>query len=90
MNVHCNLIDKFNLRSIVDILRARESLRVQGEYREVCRQMKAEVFRIWPWVAPFFEPPNKKAIDLIESVAAELTGEQRMALAKAADLIKKG
>lgn len=89
INVHCNLVAMYNLRTLVDLLRARESLRVQGEYRDVCRQMKAEVFRIWPWVEPFFEPPNKKAIDLIESVAAELTGEQRMALAKAADLIKK-
>lgn len=90
INVHCNLVAKYNLRSLVDLLRARESLRVQGEYREVGRQMKAEVFRIWPWVEPFFEPPNKKAIDLIESVAAELTVEQRMMLAKASDLIKKG
>lgn len=89
INVHCNLVAKYNLRSLVELLRARESLRVQGEYREVCRQMKSEVFRVWPWVEPFFEPPNKKAIDLIESVAAELTGEQRMTLAKAADLIKK-
>jgi len=90
MNVHCNLIAKYNLRSLVDLLRARDSLRVQGEYYMIAKQMRSEVFRIWPWVRPFFEPKDQKAIALIEEVADQLSGEQRIQLAKAADLLKKG
>lgn len=90
MNVHCNLIAKYNLRSLVELLRARDSLRVQGEYYMIAKQMRSEVFRIWPWVRPFFEPKDQKAIALIEEVASKLTGEQKIQLAKAADLLKKG
>lgn len=90
MNVHCNLIAKYNLRSLVDLLRARDSLRVQGEYRLVAAQMKALVFEAWPWAVPFFAPKDEKAIHLIEEVAEKMTaGELRTSLAKAADLLKK-
>lgn len=89
INVHCNLVAKYNLRSLVELLRARDSLRVQGEYRDVAEQMKKQVLRIWPWSAPFFVSPYDKAIKLMEGVASHLTGEDKMQLAKAADLLKK-
>lgn len=90
INVHCNLIAKYNLRSLVDLLRARDSMRVQGEYQQVAKQMRQAVFEIWPWSKPFFEPKDRKAIDLIEEVAGKLQDkEMRMQLAKAADLLKK-
>ncbi len=90
MNVHCNIIAKYNLRSLVDLLRARDSMRVQGEYQTIARQMRESVFEVWPWVRPFFEPKDKKAIDLIEEVAQHLgSKELKMQLAKAADLLKK-
>jgi flavin-dependent thymidylate synthase len=90
MNVHCNLVAKYNLRSLVDLLRARDSYRVQGEYRDIAQQMKERVLEAWPWAEPFFIPPQSKAIKLIEEVAANLPHEQKMQLAKAADLLKKG
>jgi flavin-dependent thymidylate synthase len=89
MNVHCNLIAKYNLRALVELLRGRDSLRVQGEYRDIARQMKALVLQIWPWSEVFFVPKNQQAITLIESVACELSGDQRMKLAKASDILKK-
>lgn len=90
MNVHCNIIAKYNLRSLVDLLRARDSMRVQGEYQMIARQMREAVFAVWPWARPFFEPKDKKAIDLIEEVARSLDShELKMQLAKAADLLKK-
>jgi flavin-dependent thymidylate synthase len=90
MNTCCNLMAKYNLRSVVDLLRARDSMRVQGEYRDIAVQMKAEILKVWPWSEPFFRPKEEKAIGLIESVAARLSGEDKILLAKAADLIKKG
>ncbi|NDG64821.1 MAG: FAD-dependent thymidylate synthase [Planctomycetes bacterium] len=90
INVHCNLVAKYNLRSLVDLLRARDSMRVQGEYQMVARQMREAVFAVWPWVVPFFDPKDKKAIALIEEVAALMEDKHlKMQLAKAADLLKK-
>jgi len=100
IGVHCNLIAKYNLRGLVELCRARDSLRVQGAYRDVCSQMKASVIAVWPWAETFFEPPNAKAIRMIEDVArqiAEMGGDTGAmykglsgTLAKAADLVKKG
>ena len=90
LNVHCNLIAKYNLRSLVDLLRARDSMRVQGEYQMIAREMRSLIIEAWPWVAPFFVPKDEKAIKLIEEVAAQVSDkEMRMQLAKAADLLKK-
>jgi thymidylate synthase ThyX len=92
MHIHCNLVVKFNLRSLAELLRKRESLRVQGEYVEVCRQMRELLEAQWPWVAPFFQAKNKTACDVIEEVAREIeaTGnvELMKKLAKASDLVK--
>lgn len=88
MHIHCNLIEKLNLRSFADLCHKRVSLRVQEEYREVCRQMRAEAEAVWPWVSPFLEPRNKEAVKIIEEIAATLPKEQKLLLAKAADMIK--
>lgn len=91
INAHCNLIAKYNLRSWVDLVRSRDSLRVQGEYQSIARQMKAEVLAVWPWAATFVEPKAAKAIAMIEKIAqrADVSPLLRTELAKAADLIKK-
>lgn len=90
INTHCNLIAKYNLRAWVDLVRARDSLRVQGEYRDVVAAMKVEVLKVWPWAQVFIEPKHQKAIAIIEEIAATLPSrEQKVALAKAADLLKK-
>jgi flavin-dependent thymidylate synthase len=90
MNTHCNLIAKYNLRSWVDLARARDSIRVQGEYRAVIAAMKAAVLKVWPWAATFIEPKQIKSIALIEQVANQLPpGDLRTNLAKSADLLKK-
>jgi flavin-dependent thymidylate synthase len=89
MNTHCNLLAKYNFRAWVDLIRARDSLRVQDEYHDVILAMKAAVLEVWPWAITFIEPKAIKAIALIEELAKELPLEQRTRLAKAADLIKK-
>jgi flavin-dependent thymidylate synthase len=89
MNVHCNLIAKYNFRAWVDLIRARDSLRVQDEYHDVILAMKKEVLKVWPWAATFIEPKDAKAIALMEELAKELPPEQKTRLAKAADLLKK-
>lgn len=100
IGVHCNLVAKYNLRTIVELCRSRDSLRVQGPYVSISKQIKASVVAVWPWAEAFFTPPNESAIEMIEEVAKELAainGEKGAMykglsgkLAKAADLIKKG
>lgn len=90
MHVASNLVVKFNLRSLSDLCRKRSSMRVQGEYNEVVRQMRELLCAQWPWVEPFFAPKEDLASKIIEEVAAELPRELRLKLAKAADLLKIG
>lgn len=94
MNICCNLVAKYNLRSFVDLIRARRSLRTQGEYAEIVRQMEALVLAAWPWSAPFFEPPAAKAITMLEEAAQEVGVETGTGpgwkIAKAIDLLRKG
>ena len=94
IGVHCNLIAKYNLRNFVELCRKRDSLRVQGPYRDMVQQMRAQVLEAWPWSEPFFENPQSKAIRMLEEVAKELGEGGAMykghsgKLAKAADLLK--
>jgi len=94
IGVHCNLVAKYNFRSFVELVRKRQSLRVQAPYRQLVDQMKDQVLRVWPWTQTFFEEPQAKALKMIESVALELAEKGAMykgpagQLAKAMDLIK--
>jgi flavin-dependent thymidylate synthase len=90
MHVASNLVVKFNLRALAELCRKRSSMRVQGEYNEVVRQMREQLCGVWPWVEPFFAPKEELASAIIEEVAAELPRELKMKLAKAADLLKIG
>lgn len=96
IGVHCNLVAKYNFRTLVEMCIARESIRVQGPFREVVRQMKAQVLAVWPWAEVFFEPRQKKALDMLQEVAEQLAAAGAVykgpsgQIAKAIDLIKKG
>lgn len=89
----CNLVAKYNLRNFVDLMRARASLRVQGEYSDIADQMKAAVIEAWPWSAVFFVHPQDAAIKMLEGVASEIgieTGKGAgWEIAKAIDLLRK-
>lgn len=88
MNSQCNLLVAYNLRSLAEMFRKRESLRVQGEYVSIVRDMRAAIEVAWPWSKVFFVPKQHAAIALIEAVANTLPPDARHQLAKAADLLK--
>lgn len=94
VGAHCNIVAKYNLRTISELVRARKSLRVQGPYRSVVQDMETLTRTIWPWSAPFFRPKNEVAIEMLEKVAKELAEAGAMykgpagIIAKAVDLIK--
>jgi flavin-dependent thymidylate synthase len=90
----CNLLAKYNLRSFAELVIARSSLRVQGEYADAVVQMKEEVLAVWPWAEAFFVPRQQRVIEMLEKVAREIgisTGQgPGWDIAKAVDLLRKG
>lgn len=98
IGIHCNLVAKYNLRTLVDMCRKRDSLRVQGEYQAVIQQIKALTIEQWPWAEAFFIPKQQASIRMIEEVAIELRKLEGLygavydglsgKLAKASDLLK--
>lgn len=93
MNTQCNLVAKYNLRSFVDLVRARSSLRTQDEYARIVADAKAAVLDAWPWADVFFEDPHSVAIRELENVAQELGVTPGSGfgwrVAKAIDLLRK-
>ena len=93
MNTECSLLAKYNLRAFVDLVKARESLRTQGEYHAIVSAMKVAVLNVWPWAAPFFVPREQVAIEILERAVQEIGltvgSGPGWAVAKAIDLIRK-
>jgi thymidylate synthase ThyX len=93
LNTECNLICKYNFRSACDLIKARKSLRAQGEYSDIVHQMEKLILDVWPWTGPFFESDLDIAVQMLEKTAKELgitTGKGAgWEIAKAVDLIRK-
>jgi len=99
IGVHCNLLAKYNFRIWVELVIARDSLRVQDAYRDIISQMQKEVLDVWPWAEYFLERRADISIRLIEEVAEKIAALEKEKgamykglsgqLAKAADLLKK-
>lgn len=93
MNSECNLVVQYNLRSFVDVVAARRSLRAQGEYRTMVMDMAGAALDAWPWAEPFFEDPHATAIKMLEGAVKDIgltTGTgPGWEIAKAIDLLRK-
>lgn len=70
INLHCNLIAKYNLRMLVDLVQARTSYRAQGEFNVVAAEMREALVEMWPWVHLFLRPKN----DLAAAAMTDLKG----------------
>jgi len=72
-NVHTNIIAKFNLRTLADVLAKRKNLRAQGEYADVARGMEAAALAVHPWIKPFIDP-DRLATPALDAILAEALG----------------
>ncbi len=94
MNTACNLVAQYNLRALSDLIKARKSLRAQGEYNDIALHMERATKQVWPWVGPFFASDHDTAIGMLEKTAKEIgikTGSgPGWNIAKAVDLLRKG
>jgi flavin-dependent thymidylate synthase len=93
LNTECNIVCKYNFRSVTDLIKARKSLRAQGEYGEIVRKMESLILEVWPWATPFFESDKDVAIkmleELVQSIGFTVGKGMGWEIAKAIDLIRK-
>jgi len=80
-NIATNIVCKFNLRTFVDLAKARTGGRTQGEYQKVINAMVDEVLRVHPWAEKFLFQDGRDYFGEIEKFAEEEYG---------GDLLKKG
>lgn len=93
LNTTCNLVAKYNLRTLVDLVAARSSLRAQGAYADGVKQMKELVLGKYPEFECFFADPREAAFSMLEQVAKDLGitpgSGPAWEIAKAVDLLRK-
>jgi thymidylate synthase ThyX len=73
-NVQTNIIAKFNLRTLVDMVGKRQNPRAQQEYQDVVRDMVKEVQTVHGWVDLFFFPERTRtpALDQVMRICRQL------------------
>lgn len=72
VNLYCNLIAKYNLRMLVDLVQKRESYRAQGEFNVVAREMREALIEMWPWAELFLRPKQELAKAAVEDLKSVL------------------
>lgn len=81
-NIATNIVCKFNMRTFVDLAKARSGGRTQDEYQRVVSKMVDEVLAVHPWMDKFLHGDlGRNYFDEIEAFAQEQFG---------GDLITKG
>lgn len=92
MNSQCNLVASYNLRTLVELVSKRKSLRAQGEYRAIAARFEELVLEAFPWAGPFFEDKHALALQMLEAAAEEVGvtvgSGPGWRIAKAMDLIR--
>ncbi len=72
-NVSTNIIAKFNLRTMADLIPKRESTRAQGEYTKVARAMADAMLKVHPWIDAFLWP-ERTATPAVDKILRDLVG----------------
>ena len=67
-NICTNIVVKYNLRTLSDMMASRSSSRTQGEFREVIDAMYEEVIKVMPWLHMFLRDKKTMAANQLESI----------------------
>jgi thymidylate synthase (FAD) len=91
-NILTNIVASFNMRTMAEMFRKRESLRTQGEYRDVLAAMKAAMLSVHPFLNLFFDRTfDVAARELQQKIAdAKLPTEQYLRMIKLLDQMRAG
>lgn len=68
LNIHTNLVAKFNLRTLVEMLRKRDSARTQGEFVELAALMREAILAVHPWAELFLNSKKDEAARELHSI----------------------
>lgn len=73
-NIETNIIAKFNLRTMADLIGKRKNLRTQGEYADVAVQMEECILKVHPWAEEFLNPKRTQT-PAIDAIMKRLLGD---------------
>lgn len=91
LNTYSNINMCINLRNWVNLVRKRESIRVQSPYRQMLDKMVIEVEKVYPWVFLFVKNDEMKARKDLQNMIydSDLGDELKTAMIKKLDIIMK-
>jgi len=88
-NICTNIMVKYNLRTLSELVASRSSPRTQGEFRSVMEAMFQEVIAIHPWAVLFLESRKTVAAkELDQWIDAAAEGVERTNLIKLVDILR--
>lgn len=67
-NISTNIVAKFNLRALSDMMASRASCRTQSEYRDVLDAIYDAMVKAHPWTAEFLRDSRTYACNKLESI----------------------
>ncbi len=88
-NISTNIVCKFNLRTFVELAKARTGGRTQGEYQKVLNGMVDEVLSVHPWAEKFLFQQGRDYFAEIEAFAEEQYGGDLLAKGKLLKIVDK-
>ncbi len=89
-NVATNIVCKFNLRTLADLVASRTGGRTQSEYQAVVNGMMDAVLAVHPWANMFLTPKGRDYFADLEAFAQSLVNkDMRVALLKIIDKMRK-
>lgn len=89
-NILTNIVAKYNLRTMSDLVKSREGGRTQDEYREVVRVMGATVLEVHPWADVFLYPKGRDYFTELETLVSNIPlKESRNNILKVIDKMRK-
>lgn len=90
-NICTNIMVKYNLRTLVDLVESRSSPRTQGEFREVLQAMYSAVVDAWPDAKIFLDSKKKFAASELDKFVQDNTSnkEDQMQMTKMIDMLRK-
>jgi len=70
-NICTNIMVKYNLRTLAELIASRSSPRTQGEFREVMGAMYDAVIEVHPWAVLFLNDPKVRAAKFLDKFVYE-------------------
>jgi len=94
-NIHTNIVAKFNLRTLAELISKRSSPRVQGEYRDFIEQIRNCVLEVHPWAEVFLRNRKHDAAEKLDNFImevesiGEINQESKIYLMKMVDILRQ-